>query len=139
MNAHDATRVASTAVGGFFLAMAGIHVGIVAADTEVYRHFADGAFFDVVHVLWRDVFMAQPQVWGLLLALGEVGIGVLLLIGGRAALIGYAAAIVFHLALMLFGWGAWLWSLPALALLTWLMRREAAAVASQPAVQRAPA
>ena len=49
------------------------------------------------------------------LAAGEIAIGVALLNGGRWALAGYAAVLAFHLALLLFGWGTWLWSIPVLA------------------------
>ena len=34
----------------------------------------------------------------------------------RARRLGYLAVVVFHLALMLFGWGFWLWCLPALGI-----------------------
>lgn len=114
----------TTALGGFYLAMSGIHVGIVAADAETYRHFADTALFGFVRTGWSDVFMANPSVWGLLLALGEVAIGVLLLIGGRAARGGWIAVLVFQMLLMLFGWGFWLWSLPALAVLVLGIRHD---------------
>jgi hypothetical protein len=30
-------------VGGFHLSMGGVHLGIVAADPQLYRHFADEA------------------------------------------------------------------------------------------------
>src|SRR5215207_2948495 len=46
-------------VGGFFVWTAGIHVGIVAADTGFYRHFADEAFFPAQARAWRDVFMTH--------------------------------------------------------------------------------
>ena len=101
------------AAGGFFLAMGGVHIGIVAADTETYRHFADGALFGFVRTGWTEVFMATPVVWGLLLAAGEVLMGSLLLRGGRPARAGWVCVVLFQLLLMLFGWGFWAWSLPA--------------------------
>jgi len=104
-------------VGCFYLFTGGIHVGIVAADPQFYRHFADGALAGVIRSGWRDVFMAHPAGWGLLLAAGELALGLLLLRGGRWARLGWAGVIGFHLALMSFGWGFWLWSVPALALL----------------------
>jgi hypothetical protein len=54
--------------GGFYLAMGGIHVGIVAADAETYRPFADDALFGFVRTGWVEIFMANPTTWGLLLA-----------------------------------------------------------------------
>jgi hypothetical protein len=104
-------------VGGFFLFTGGIHLGIVAADPEFYRHFADEALLPFITLAWRDVFMANPAAWGLALCLGEVALGLLLFRGGAWATAGWAGVIAFHLGLMLFGWGFWLWSVPALAFL----------------------
>jgi len=104
-------------VGGFFLFTGGIHLGIVAAGPEFYRNFADEALLPVITSAWQDVFMANPYVWGLALSLGQVALGLLLLLGGSWATIGWAGVIAFHLGLMLFGWGYWLWSVPALAFL----------------------
>lgn len=104
-------------VGGFFLFTGGVHLGIVAAGTELYRHFADGALFPFISAVWRDVFMANPALWGMSLSLGEVVFGLLLFRGGAWASAGWAGIIAFHLGLMLFGWGFWLWSVPALAFL----------------------
>lgn len=39
------------------------------------------------------------------------------LVGGRAARVGWVGVITFHLLLMLFGVGFFLWSVPALAVL----------------------
>ena len=116
------------AVGGFFLTMGGVHLGLVAADPQTYRHFADGALFPFVEAGWHDIVMATPTVWGLLLMGGEVALGTLLLVGGRAARWGWYGVIVFHLLLMLFGFGVWLWSIPALILLVALARADQAFV-----------
>jgi hypothetical protein len=104
-------------VGCFYLFTGGVHVGIVAADPEFYRHFADGALFGFVSARWQDVFMAHAGAWGLALAAGESALGLLLLRGGGWARLGWAGVIAFHLALMVFGWGFWLWSVPALIVL----------------------
>ena len=106
-------------VGGFFLVMGGVHLVLVAADPQIYRHFADHALFGFVRDGWRDVFMAAPALYGLMLMAGEVVVGSLLLIGGRCARVGWVAVIVFHVLLLLFGWWNWLWCVPVLALLTW--------------------
>jgi hypothetical protein len=105
-------------VGLFFVWTAGIHVGIVAADIGFYRHFADGALVPGLAHAWRAVFMTNPVTWGLALAAGEAMLGLLLLTRSpRAHAVGWVGVIVFHLALMMFGLGFWLWSVPALALL----------------------
>src|SRR3954468_16719522 len=110
-------------VGGFYLSMGGVHLGLVAADTETYRHFADAGLFAFVRDGWQEVFMAHATTFGLLLAAGGAALGVLLLRGGRYATLGWAGVIAFPLLLMLFGFGVWLWCLPALALLVHLARR----------------
>jgi hypothetical protein len=111
------SAVVRRVVGGFYLTMAGVHLGIVAADAGTYRHFADAAFLDIVRSGWEAVFMRTPELWGLALFAGELSIGVVLLVGRRAARLGWAAVIAFHLLLMLFGLGVWLWSVPVLLLL----------------------
>ena len=68
--------------------------------------------------------MAHPAVWCLLLAAGELLIGTLLMVGGRAARWGWGGAIGFHVLLMLFGFGFWLWSVPALVALVVLARND---------------
>ena len=110
-------RRARRILGGFFLFTGGVHLGIVGADPQFYRDFANGALFPLVRDGWAEVFMAHPALWGLALVVGETTLGVLLLQGGRWARLAWAGVIAFHVALMLFGWGFWLWSLPALALL----------------------
>ena len=111
-------------IGGFFLVMAGINIGIVVGDAEVYRHFADQGLFSLVRSGWLDIVMAAPGVWIGLLAVGEIAIGIALLAGGRWTLPGYAAIIAFHLALVLFGWGILAWSGPVLLLMALVLRRE---------------
>ncbi|SFB26445.1 hypothetical protein SAMN05192575_10650 [Nocardioides alpinus] len=104
-------------VGGFYLVMGGINAGIVAAEPETYRTFADGAFWPLVTDAWHDVVMSHPLPWFLLLAAGEIVLGLLLLRGGVAARAGWSGVIGFHVLLMSFGFGFWLWSVPALAVL----------------------
>lgn len=111
-------------VGCFFVMMAGVHLGLVAADPGVYRQFADDALFGFVRSGWREVFMADPAFWGLCVMAGELVLGALLLIGGRAATVGWVGVLTFHVLLMLFGPGFWLWSVPAVALLLFLARRD---------------
>jgi hypothetical protein len=113
-------------VGGFFLTMGGVHLGIVAADPQVYLHFADGGLFPFVRDGWRDIVMEAPTVWGLLLMAGEIVLGALLLVGGRVARWGWYGVISFHLLLMLFGFGVWFWSIPALCALVTLARWDQA-------------
>jgi hypothetical protein len=55
---------------------------------------------------------------------GETLLGVLLLVGGSWAKLGWAGVIAFHVALMLFGFGYWMWSIPALVVLISLARAD---------------
>ena len=116
--------LAASLVGGFFLVMAGVHLGLISSDPEAYRHFADHALLGFVRTGWAEVFMAAPVVFGALLMLGEILIGTLLLAEGRAARVGWSLAVAFHALLLLFGWWAWLWAVPAGTLLAILSRRS---------------
>lgn len=89
-----------------------VHAGFAIGDPQAYRSFADTALFDWVFRGWQDIFMADPRLWALLLGAGELLIAALLIFARR---LGFAGVVVFHLALMLFGWGFWLWCVPALA------------------------
>ena len=110
-------RRARKVTGGLFLVTGGVHLGIVAAGTRFYEHFADRGLFAFVREGWADIFMAAPVFWGLCLMAGEIVLGTCLLAGGRWARFGWLGVIAFHLLLMLFGVGIWAWSLPALAVL----------------------
>lgn len=116
--------LARTVVGAFFLVMGGVHLGLVAADPQVYDGFADQSFFAFVRTGWDEIVMAAPAVYGLLLMAGEVVAGSLLLAGGRAARVGWVAVVVFHLLLLLFGWWIWAWAVPATVALVLLARHD---------------
>lgn len=121
-----AARGARTVVGGFFLVTAGVHLGLVAADPQVYATFADQSPLAFVRDTWRDVVMADPRLWGLLLAVGEAVLGSLLVVGGRLARPGWCGVIAFHVLLLPFGWWVWAWSVPALTVLILLARSDLA-------------
>ena len=125
-------------VGGFYLVMGGINAGIVAADPEAYRTFADESFWPFVTDTWRSVVMAHPVAWILALAAGEVVLGLLLLRGGPAARVGWAGVIAFHVLLMSFGFGFWLWCVPALLLLVPVARADWPALAGETTATSAP-
>src|SRR3712207_9323898 len=71
--------------GCFYLFTAGIHLGIVAADPQLYRSFADPAYLPVIREAWQSVFMAHPAAWGLALMAGGAAPRGLLLSGGRGS------------------------------------------------------
>ncbi|HEY8789187.1 MAG TPA: hypothetical protein VIM10_08680 [Actinopolymorphaceae bacterium] len=102
-------------LGGFYLVMGGITIGLSIRRPGIYAAFADAAQFDWVRDTWQAVSMAHPATWAALLGAGELQVGVALLSGRRWSMAGYVAVILFHLAPMLFGWGVWLWVAPVLA------------------------
>ena len=121
-------RVPARYVGWFFLWTSGIHVGIVAADPGLYRHFADGALVPGLTAAWSSTYMAHATVSGLVVALGEATLALLLLLGSRTwRRLGWTGVVAFHLALMCFGWGFWLWCVPAMSLVVPAARRDLAA------------
>ena len=117
-------RMGRLVFGVMFTGGAAIHVAIVLTGTEAYRHFADTAFIPFVKQAWLSVFMPHAALLGLLLAAFELAVGLLILAGGPKTRLGLLAAIVFHLSLMLFGWGFWVWSVPMLAMLVALLRYD---------------
>ena len=117
-------RAIRVSIGVFYLVMAGLNIGLVVGDSEVFRHFADGGLFPFVRHGWADIVMAAPGVWIGLLAAGEIAIGIALVAGGRGTLPAYAAIVAFHLALVLFGWWILTWSAPVLLLMSLVVRRE---------------
>ena len=106
--------------------MSGVHLGIALAHPQSYEHFAEESYLGFVRTGWSEVFMAHPRFWGLLLMAGELALGALLVVGGRAARAGWAGVITFHVLLMLFGWWVWVWSVPALVVLVLLARHDLA-------------
>lgn len=117
LEAVESRGLSRKIVGGFLLYSGGIHLGIVAAGSDLYASFANEALFPAITGAWNGVFMSNPSAWGLLTSFAEAVLGVLLLHGGTGAKLGWIGVIAFHMALMLFGWGFWLWSIPALAFL----------------------
>ena len=114
----------STAVGGFYLAMAGVNAGLAIGNAAVYRHFADHGLFGFVRTGWAEIVMANPALWAALLAAGEVCLGVALLLGGSIARWGWVGVLVFHVLLLLFGWGDWAYAVPALVTFWALARHD---------------
>jgi len=121
----DAARLLGRSlVGAFYLVMGGVHLGMVSADADTNRHFADEGLFPIVRDGWLTIAMARPSVWGLLLMLGEITLGALLLIGPRTAPWGWAGVIAFHVMLLPFGFWLWGYAVPALVILVLLASRD---------------
>lgn len=115
--AGRSARTRGSYLGAFFLVMAGINIGICVGNPEKYRHFADHGLFPFVRTGWDDIVMVHPGAWIGLLAAGEIAIGLAFLASRSWLRAAYTAAICFHVALMMFGWGVWLWAVPVIVLL----------------------
>jgi hypothetical protein len=89
-----------------------------------YAKFADGSYIAFVRHTWHTVVVPNHDAWISLLIAFELTVGVLALLGGRRTQFAYAAVIAFHVALLSFGWGFYLWSIPMLAALATLLREE---------------
>lgn len=109
--------------GGMFVLGAAAHVFLVSVYPGVYAGFADNALFGFVRAAWSGYVAGSPAPAIGALAFFECAVGLLVLFGTpRAALAGAVLMTAFHLALMAFGWGFWLWSVPMLVLLGVLLR-----------------
>ena len=75
---------------------------------------------------WRSLVVPNHHLFIATLIAFEAAVGLLALMGGRRTQLAYGAAIAFHVALLSFGWGFYLWSVPMIAALTVLFRRERA-------------
>ena len=75
----------------------------LATDGD-HAGFADSAHFGWVTTAWGAVVAPNQPLFIGLLVVFEATVGVLILLGGRRAQLGYVGAIGFHLALWLFGW-----------------------------------
>lgn len=107
---------AGAAVNAFFLARG-----------DDYEKFADGSYLGFVRDTWRDLVVPNHDFFISILIVFELAVGVLVLNGGRKAQLGLVAAIGFHVGLLFFGWGFYLWSVPMMTALTLLLRAERAA------------
>jgi len=95
-----------------------------------YADFADGAHSGFVRDAWRSIVVPHAPVWiGLLIAF-ELAVGLLVLSGGRPAVIGLVAVIGMHLALPVFGWITTAWALVMLLAFGLLLRAELHATAT---------
>ena len=62
----------------------------------------------------------------------EAVAGVLVYLGGRPAVAGMTAILGFHVGLMFFGWGFWIWSIPMIVGVALLLRAQLRAVTHTP-------
>jgi hypothetical protein len=117
-------RTGRLGVGGLYL------VGGAAVNTffvirgDDYATFASGSSIAFVRHTWRTLVVPNHHGWIAVLVAFELAVGVLAVLGGRRTQLAYVAAIAFHVALLAFGWGFFLWSVPMLVALGTLLRGE---------------
>jgi hypothetical protein len=105
--------VAGAAVNAYFLARG-----------DDYAGFADGASTSFVRDTWESVVVPQHSLFiGLLIAF-EATVGLLVLIEGRVRQVALVLLIGFNVALLSFGWGFLVWSVPMVGALSLLWRAD---------------
>ena len=128
--ATDPHRWWARAFGGIFLASAVTHTILVTVTPHSYDAFADGSWWPFVRHAWHSVFVPNAGYLIALLIAFEASVG-LLILSRRYRRTGIAAAIAFNAALVLFGWGFCIWSVPVIALLLWFWHLEDVSAAEQ--------
>jgi uncharacterized membrane protein YphA (DoxX/SURF4 family) len=105
--------VAGAAVNAYFLARG-----------DDYSGFADGASTSFVRSTWESVVVPQHTLFiGLLIAF-EAAVGLLVLVEGRVRQVALGLLIAFNVALVSFGWGFLVWSVPMVSALSLLGRAD---------------
>jgi uncharacterized membrane protein YphA (DoxX/SURF4 family) len=119
-----ATRTGRLAVAVLYLAAGALVNAVFVASGEDYADFANSAYIPFVRDTWRSLVVPNHDLFISLLILFEAIVGLLVLSGGKRTRVGLAAAIAFHVALLSFGWGFYLWSIPMIGALSLLLRAE---------------
>lgn len=87
-----------------------------------YSGFADGASTGFVRETWESVVVPHHTLFIGLLIVFEASVGVLVLIEGRARQAALLLLVAFDVALVSFGWGYLVWSVPMVTALLLLWR-----------------
>jgi hypothetical protein len=119
-----ALLVGRVAVAVLFVG-AGAVVNTVFLATGVdYGSFADASYVPFVRDTWRAVVAPDQGLFIGLLIVFEAVAGLAVLAGGRWTRAALVALAGFHAALLLFGWGFYVWAVPMLLALGLLLRAE---------------
>jgi hypothetical protein len=116
-------RIGRLLFGLMFILGAMTHVILILSGAS-YSGFADGSSIPFVREKWDSLFVTHVPIFASLLAAFELTVGFLILAGGARTRMGLIAAIGFTGALVLFGWGFLIWSLPVGSLLVWQLVSE---------------
>jgi len=101
-----------------------------------YADFAKTSPIAFVRDTWRSLVVPHIGIFISLLIAFEALVGLSVLLGKRWAQAGLLAAIAFHVALMSFGWGFFIWSVPMIAALATLFRQERKQAVTGPPSER---
>ena len=119
-----ALNVGRVALGSLMLIGGALVNAIYLGSGVNYDDFADLSMLAFVTDTWRELVAPNQGFFiGLLIAF-EAFAGVLVYVGGRAAVAGMAAILGFHVGLMFFGWGFWIWSIPMIVGVALLLRAQ---------------
>ena len=119
-----ALLVGRIALGLLFVVGGALVNGYYLATGVNYDDFADRSMLTFVTDTWRDLVAPNQGFFiGLLIAF-EATVGALVLIGGRASVVGMIGILGFHVGLMFFGWGFWIWSIPMMVGVSLLLRAQ---------------
>src|SRR4051812_20793730 len=138
---HDqsALRAGRVGVAALYLLGGAATNAFFVLRGDDYAKFADGAYIAFVRHTWRTLVVPNHDVWITLLIGFELAVGIAALLGGRRTQLAYGAAIAFHVALLSFGWGIYLWCLPMIAAIATLLRGERLAASHVPTATRSHA
>lgn len=109
------------------VAGAAVNAGVLVLDSS-YTGFADGSPVGFVRDTWESLVVPNQGIFIGLLVAFEALAGALVLVPGGPRQVALAALVAFNVALLSFGWGFLLWSVPVgtgLVLLLGAERRRA--------------
>jgi len=119
-----AVRLGRLGVGFLYIVAGAAANAWMLARGDDYRDFAKGSYIPFVRGTWESLVVPNHDVWISLLIVFELTVGVLCLAGARRTQLAYGLAIAFHVCLLSFGWGFFVWSIPMIAALLTLLRAE---------------
>ena len=105
------------------VAGAAVNAGVLVLNSS-YTGFADGSSVAFVRDTWESLVVPNQSIFIGLLVAFEALAGALVLVPGRPREVALAALVAFNVALLSFGWGFLIWSVPVGTGLVLLLRAE---------------
>jgi len=120
-----AAQLGRLLVAAIYLTGSVTHLLVATLQPRLYREFGEWAPITASFLrdFWTSTVVANATAFGLLVAAGELSIGILVLAGGRRTRLGLTGAIAFHLILAGY-FGLWIYAVPAAIGLAVLMRYD---------------